>query len=90
MLSKGGLYAVTGGLAIEYAKNGIRVNAVAPGIIKTPMHRTETHDRLGAMHPIARMGEVSEVVEAITYLEDAAFVTGQTINVDGGRHAGRW
>jgi NAD(P)-dependent dehydrogenase (short-subunit alcohol dehydrogenase family) len=90
MLSKGGLYAVTGGLAIEYAKNGIRVNAVAPGIIKTPMHPPEAHDFLGTMHPISRMGEVSEVVDAITYLEDAAFVTGQTINVDGGRHAGRW
>jgi NAD(P)-dependent dehydrogenase (short-subunit alcohol dehydrogenase family) len=90
MLSKGGLYSVTGGLAIEYAKNGIRVNAVAPGIIKTPMHPPEKHDFLGTMHPIARMGEVSEVVDAIIYLEDAAFVTGQTINVDGGRHAGRW
>lgn len=90
MLSKGGLYSVTGGLAIEYAKNGIRVNAVAPGIIKTPMHPPKKHDFLGTMHPIARMGEVSEVVDAIIYLEDAAFVTGQTINVDGGRHAGRW
>lgn len=90
MLSKGGLYAVTGGLAIEYAKAGIRVNAVAPGVIKTPMHSPERYELLNSMHPIGRMGEVSEVVQAITYLEDAAFVTGQTINVDGGRHAGRW
>jgi NAD(P)-dependent dehydrogenase (short-subunit alcohol dehydrogenase family) len=90
MLSKGGLYSVTGGLAIEYAKAGIRVNAVAPGVIKTPMHSPERHALLDTMHPIGRMGEVSEVVDAITYLEDAAFVTGQTINVDGGRHAGRW
>ncbi|CAM2157234.1 SDR family oxidoreductase [Pararobbsia alpina] len=90
MLSKGGLYAVTGGLAIEYAKQGIRVNAVAPGVIKTPMHPAEKHALLDTMHPIGRMGEVSEIVDAIMYLEDAAFVTGQTINVDGGRHAGRW
>lgn len=90
MLSKGGLYAITGGLAIEYAKSGIRVNAVAPGVINTPMHSPELHGRLAGMHPIGRMGEVSEVVGAIAYLEDAAFVTGQTINVDGGRHAGRW
>ncbi len=90
LLSKGGLYAVTGGLAIEYAKTGVRVNAVAPGIIKTPMHPPETHAMLGSMHPVGRMGEVSEVVDAILYLEDAAFVTGQTINVDGGQHSGRW
>lgn len=90
MLSKGGLYAITGGLAIEYAKTGIRVNAVAPGIIKTPMHPAGAHAMLGSMHPVGRMGEVSEVVDAILYLEDAAFVTGQTINVDGGQHAGRW
>ena len=90
LLSKGGLYAVTGGLAIEYAKTGVRVNAVAPGIIKTPMHPQETHAMLGSMHPLGRMGEVSEVVDAIVYLEDAAFVTGQTINVDGGQHSGRW
>ena len=90
LLSKGGLYAVTGGLAIEYAKTGVRVNAVAPGIIKTPMHPQETHAMLDGMHPLGRMGEVSEVVDAIVYLEDAAFVTGQTINVDGGQHSGRW
>ena len=90
LLSKGGLYAVTGGLAIEYSKTGVRVNAVAPGIIKTPMHPQETHAMLDGMHPLGRMGEVSEVVDAIVYLEDAAFVTGQTINVDGGQHSGRW
>ena len=90
LLSKGGLYAVTGGLAIEYAKTGVRVNAVAPGIIKTPMHPPETHGMLDGMHPLGRMGEVSEVVDAIVYLEDAKFVTGQTINVDGGQHSGRW
>jgi NAD(P)-dependent dehydrogenase (short-subunit alcohol dehydrogenase family) len=90
LLTKGGLDAVTRGLAIEYAQSGVRVNAVAPGIIKTPMHAPATHAVLAGLHPMGRMGEVSEVVDAILYLENAAFVTGETINVDGGQHAGRW
>lgn len=90
MLTKGGLDAVTRGLAIEYAKTGIRVNNIAPGIIKTPMHPEATHAALAGMHPMGRMGEVSEISDAILYLENAAFVTGETINVDGGQHAGRW
>jgi len=90
LLSKGGLYSVTGGLAIEYAPAGIRVNAVAPGIIKTPMHPAENHAFLSGLHPLGRMGEVAEVVDAVLYLEGAGFVTGQTLNVDGGQHAGRW
>jgi NAD(P)-dependent dehydrogenase (short-subunit alcohol dehydrogenase family) len=89
-LTKGGLDAVTRGLAIEYAKNGIRVNAVAPGIIRTPMHPPETHAVLDTMHPMGRMGEVEEIVDAVLYLERAGFVTGETIRVDGGQHAGRW
>lgn len=88
-LSKGGLDAVTRGLAIEYAKQGVRVNAVAPGVIKTPMHAPATHDFLGGLHPLGRMGEISEVVDAVLYLERAQFVTGETLNVDGGQHAGR-
>jgi NAD(P)-dependent dehydrogenase (short-subunit alcohol dehydrogenase family) len=90
LLTKGGLDAVTRGLAIEYAQSGVRVNAVAPGIIKTPMHAPATHAVLAGLHPMGRMGEVPEVVDAILYLENAAFVTGETINVDGGQHAGRW
>ncbi|GAA3098777.1 SDR family oxidoreductase [Rhizobium viscosum] len=89
-LTKGGLDAVTRGLAIEYAKSGIRVNAVAPGIIRTPMHAPETHDFLKGLHPVGRLGEVSEIVDAVLYLEKAGFVTGETVNVDGGQHAGRW
>ena len=89
-LTKGGLDAVTRGLAIEYAQRGIRVNAVAPGIIKTPMHPLETHAMLDTLHPMGRMGEVKEIVDAVLYLERAAFVTGETVNVDGGQHAGRW
>jgi NAD(P)-dependent dehydrogenase (short-subunit alcohol dehydrogenase family) len=89
-LSKGGLDAVTRSLAIEYADKGIRVNAVAPGIIKTPMHQPETHRFLAGLHPLGRMGEVQEIVEAVLYLESAAFVTGETLHVDGGAHAGHW
>ncbi len=89
-LTKGGLDAVTRSLAIEYADQGIRVNAVAPGIIKTPMHAPETHTFLAGLHPLGRMGEVQEVVEAVLYLESAAFVTGETLHIDGGAHAGHW
>src|SRR5262245_24917209 len=89
-LTKGGLDAVTRSLAIEYADRGIRVNAVAPGIIKTPMHAPETHAFLAGLHPLGRMGEIREIVEAVLYLDSAAFVTGETLHVDGGAHAGHW
>jgi len=89
-LTKGGLDAVTRGLAIEYAKDGIRVNAVAPGIIRTPMHPAGSHAVLDGLHPMGRMGEVQEIVDAVLYLERASFVTGESLNVDGGQHAGRW
>jgi len=89
-LTKGGLDAVTRSLAIEYADKGIRVNAVAPGIIKTPMHPPETHAFLAGLHPLGRMGEVQEIVDAVLYLESAAFVTGETLHIDGGAHAGHW
>jgi NAD(P)-dependent dehydrogenase (short-subunit alcohol dehydrogenase family) len=88
-LTKGGLDAVTRSLAIEYSDRGIRVNAVAPGIIKTPMHPAENHPFLAGLHPLNRMGEVQEVVDAVLYLESAQFVTGETLHVDGGAHAGR-
>ena len=87
-LTKGGLNAATRLLAIEYAKRGIRVNAVALGVIKTPMHPVETHAQLGALHPMGRMGEISEVVDALMYLESAGFVTGEILPVDGGQSAG--
>jgi NAD(P)-dependent dehydrogenase (short-subunit alcohol dehydrogenase family) len=87
-LTKGGLNAVTKSLAIEYAKRGIRVNAVALGVIKTPMHPVETHATLDTLHPLGRMGEISDVVDAILYLESAGFVTGEILHVDGGQSAG--
>ena len=87
-LTKGGLQSATKSLAIEYATRGIRVNAVSPGIIKTPMHPEETHEFLAALHPVARMGESSDVAEAVVYLENAPFVTGEILHVDGGVSAG--
>ena len=87
-LTKGGLSAATKSLAIEYAKKGVRVNAVAPGVIKTPMHAPETHEFLANLHPIGRMGEVQDIVDAILFLESAAFVTGEILHVDGGQSAG--
>jgi NAD(P)-dependent dehydrogenase (short-subunit alcohol dehydrogenase family) len=89
-ITKGGLNAATKGLAIEYASRGIRVNAVAPGVIKTPMHAPETHGALAGLHPIGRMGEIREIVDAVLFLEEAAFVTGEILHVDGGQSAGHW
>ena len=87
-LTKGGLDAATRSLAIEYAKRGIRVNAVAAGVIKTPMHSPAAFSQLDAMHPIGHMGEISDIVDAILYLESASFVTGEILHVDGGQSAG--
>src|SRR5882757_2484337 len=87
-VTKGGLNALTKSLAIEVAKRGVRVNAVAPGAIKTPMHATGTYDFLAKIHPMGRMGEVQDIVDAVLYLESASFVTGAILHVDGGEAAG--
>lgn len=87
-LTKGGLNAATKSLAIEYAKRGIRVNAVSPGVIRTPMHAPETHEWLAALHPVARLGDIDDVVQAVLFLESAGFVTGEILHVDGGQSAG--
>lgn len=87
-LTKGGINAATKALAIEYARRGVRVNAVSPGVIKTPMHAPETHDFLAGLHPVGRLGEIRDVVDAVLYLETAGFVTGEILHVDGGQSAG--
>lgn len=89
-LTKGGLNSVTKELAIEYAGEGIRANAIAAGIIDTPMHAPASHEALKGMHPIRRLGTVQEIVDAAMYLEKATFVTGEILYVDGGAHAGKW
>jgi NAD(P)-dependent dehydrogenase (short-subunit alcohol dehydrogenase family) len=90
VMTKGSLDAVTRALAIEYASDGIRVNTVALGVIKTPMHKPETYEFLKGLHPVGRMGEIQEVVDAVLFLTDATFTTGEILHVDGGAHAGRW
>jgi NAD(P)-dependent dehydrogenase (short-subunit alcohol dehydrogenase family) len=87
-LTKGGLDAVTKALAIEYAAQGIRSNAVALGVIQTPMHDPSTYEFLAKLHPVGRMGEIDDVVVAVVYLEAAPFVTGEILHVDGGQSAG--
>ncbi|HSZ42436.1 MAG TPA: SDR family oxidoreductase [Trebonia sp.] len=89
-LTKGGLAAATRSLAIEYAARGIRVNAVSPGIIQTPMHPAESYADLGdEMPPIGRVGQVSDVVDAVLFLESSAYITGEVLHIDGGQVAGR-
>ncbi len=88
-LTKGGLAAATRSLAIEYATRNIRVNAVAPGVIKTPLHAPEKYAAMAAFHPMNRMGEITDIAQAVLYLEDAKFVTGEILHVDGGQIAGR-
>jgi NAD(P)-dependent dehydrogenase (short-subunit alcohol dehydrogenase family) len=87
-LTKGGLASVVKSLAIEYAGRGIRVNAVSPGIIKTPLHPEEAYDTYAALHPLGRMGTVDDIVHGVLYLEQAPFVTGEFLHVDGGQSAG--
>jgi NAD(P)-dependent dehydrogenase (short-subunit alcohol dehydrogenase family) len=87
-LTKGGVNSATKSLAIELADKGVRVNAVSPGVIKTPMHAPETHAFLAGLHPVNRLGEIRDVLEAVLYLESAGFVTGEILHVDGGQSAG--
>ena len=89
-LTKGGLESVTRALAIEFASEGIRCNAISPGAVNTPMHPVEAHPFLKGLSPMQRMAEASEVADLLLYLERAAFVTGEVVHLDGGAHAGRW
>jgi NAD(P)-dependent dehydrogenase (short-subunit alcohol dehydrogenase family) len=90
MMTKGGLNTVTRSLAIEYAKEGIRFNAVAPGVVDSPLHRNDPQDFLKTFQPMGRIVAVKDVVDAVLYLAQAGQVTGEVLHVDGGAHAGRW
>jgi NAD(P)-dependent dehydrogenase (short-subunit alcohol dehydrogenase family) len=87
-LTKGGLAAATRSLAIEYASRGVRVNAVAPGVIKTPMYEPASYEGMADLHPLGRIGEISDIIDGILYLEQATFVTAETLHIDGGQAAG--
>ena len=89
VLSKSTMPAVSKALALEYAADNLRFNTVSLGVINTPMHAQDDHAALAKFHPLGRMGEVSDVVEAVLYLQNATFVTGENLRVDGGVHAGR-
>jgi NAD(P)-dependent dehydrogenase (short-subunit alcohol dehydrogenase family) len=90
MITKGGLNTVIRSLAIEYAKEGIRFNAVAPGVVDTPLHRDDPKEGLKALQPMGRIGSVKDIVDAVLYLAGAGQVTGEVLHVDGGAHAGKW
>jgi len=90
MITKGGLNAVIKSLAIEYAKEGIRFNAVAPGIVDTPMHENDPKEFLRTLQPMGKMAHVNDVTDAVLYLANAGQVSGEVLHVDGGSHAGRW
>lgn len=90
MLTKGGLNALIRSLAIEYAKEGIRFNAVAPGVVDTPLHKNDAKDQLRTLQPMGKIGSVRDITDAVLYLAQAEQVTGEILHVDGGAHAGRW
>ena len=87
-LTKGGLVAVARSLAIEYASRGVHVNTVSLGVIKTPLHDAASYAGMAALHPLGRLGDVSDVIDGVLYLERATFVTGETLHIDGGQVAG--
>ena len=90
MITKGGLNAVIKSLAIEYAKEGIRFNAVAPGVVDTPMHKDDPKDVLRKFQPMGKIVEVEDIAKAVLFLAQAGQITGEVLHVDGGAHAGRW
>ena len=90
MITKGGLEAGTRSLAMEYVNQGIRVNAVAPGVVDTPMHKNDPKHFLKTLQPMGRISEVQHIVDAIVYLTEASQVTGEVLHVDGGAHVGKW
>jgi NAD(P)-dependent dehydrogenase (short-subunit alcohol dehydrogenase family) len=90
MITKGGLNAITVSLASEYAKNNIRFNAVAPGVVDTPLHEKNPKDFLKTLSPMGTISESKDIADAVVYLTEARNVTGEVLHVDGGAHSGRW
>jgi NAD(P)-dependent dehydrogenase (short-subunit alcohol dehydrogenase family) len=90
MVTKGGLEAITRSLAMEYAKEGIRFNAVAPGEVNTPMHANDSREFLKSLSPMGEISEIADIVDAIVYLTEARHVTGEVLHVDAGAHNGKW
>jgi NAD(P)-dependent dehydrogenase (short-subunit alcohol dehydrogenase family) len=90
MITKGGLDAITRSLASEYAKDNIRFNAVAPGVVDTPLHRETPKDFMKTLSPMGTISDPKDIAEAVVYLTEARHVTGEVLHVDGGAHAGRW
>ena len=90
MITKGGIEAITRNLAIEYAKDGIRVNVVAPGVVDTPMHQNDPKDFLKSLSPLGRIVDAQDIADAVLYLTEARQVTGEVLHVDGGAHVGKW
>jgi NAD(P)-dependent dehydrogenase (short-subunit alcohol dehydrogenase family) len=87
-LTKGGVAAATRSLAVEYATRGIRVNAVAPGVIRTPMHSPDSYAAAAKLAPMGKVGQVSDIVDGILFLESSPFITGEILHIDGGQIAG--
>ena len=90
MVTKGGLEAITRSLALEYVKEGIRFNAVAPGIVDTPMHANDSREFLRTLSPMGEISDIADIVDAIVYLTEARHVTGEVLHVDAGAHNGKW
>ena len=90
MITKGGQHAITISLASEYASRNIRFNAVAPGVVHTPMHENDPKDFLKTLSPMGTISDAKDVAEAVVYLTEARYVTGEVLHVDGGAHVGRW
>lgn len=90
VVTKGGIDAISRSLTMEYAKEGIRVNTVAPGVVDTPLHKDDSKEFLKTLSPMGRISDVQDIVDAVVYLTEAKTVTGEVLHVDGGAHLGKW
>jgi len=90
MITKGGINAISRSLAMEYARQGIRVNVVAPGVVDTPLHKNSPKEFLRTLSPLGKVSSAKEIAEAVFYLTEASQITGEVLHVDGGAHLGRW